>query len=264
MEDQGEWASEPPSGDLPPGAIHVWLARLDAAAGAPAAFDAVLSPDEQERADRFVFDRDRRRFATARSLLRRILAPYVGAAPADLRFSCDEYGKPSLTGLATAPAFNVSHSGEAAVFAISRAGEVGVDVEAVRPMTDAEQIAGRFFAPGEVERLRALPAALQQEGFFECWTRKEAFVKAIGEGLSHPLDSFEVTLTPGNPARLVHVDGREPDPCEWTLTALPRIPGYVGALAVRGCPETIGYHVWRDPHPRHAPGFISRCESDSL
>ncbi|MEP6919457.1 MAG: 4'-phosphopantetheinyl transferase superfamily protein, partial [Acidobacteriota bacterium] len=264
MGDPSEWGSAPLTGDLPDGAIHVWLARLDQFAADPAAFDAVLSLDEQERAERFVFDRDRRRFAAARILLRRLLAAYVRTAPADLRFSCDGYGKPSLTGHDAAPAFNVSHSGDAAVFAFSRAGEVGVDDEAVRAMTDAAQIASRFFAPGEVERLRALPLALQHEAFFECWTRKEAFVKAIGEGLSHPLDSFEVTLTPGDPARLVHVDGHQPDPRDWTLTALPRIPGHVGALAIRGRPQTIGYHVWRDPHLPHAHAFTSRCESDSL
>ncbi len=242
MTETPAWAEGVPDGDLPPGAIHVWLAHLEDAHGAPSLSASVMSAGEQARARRFVFDRDRRRFSAARVFLRRLLAWYVGSDPADLRFDTGPHGKPSLAG--GRPEFNLSHSGDVAVVAISGAGEVGVDIEAIRPLDDGQAIAGRFFATGEAERLRRLAPELRDEAFFACWTRKEAFVKAIGEGLSHPLDSFEVTLAPGEPARLLHVGGKPPDAARWTLAALPAVPGYAGALVVRGRPERVDYRMW--------------------
>jgi 4'-phosphopantetheinyl transferase len=244
MTEPPDWVPGAPDGELAPGAIHVWLAHLDDVPGDPFVSASVMSAEERARARRFAFDRDRRRFSAARVLLRTLLARYVGADPADLRFAIGPHGKPSLAGSPSAPDFNVSHSRDAAVIAISRAGEVGVDIEAIRPMDDGEGIAGRFFAPAEAGRLRAVPPELRDQAFFACWTRKEAFVKAIGEGLSHPLDSFEVTLAPGEPARLLHVGGHPPDPAHWMLAALPAVAGYAGALVVRGRPERVDYRRW--------------------
>jgi 4'-phosphopantetheinyl transferase len=127
-------------------------------------------------------------------------------------------------------------------------------------MDDGEAIAGRFFAPAEADRLRGVAPEGRDEAFFACWTRKEAFVKAIGEGLSHPLDSFEVTLTPGEPAGLLRVGGHPPDPARWTLAALPAVPGYAGALVVRGSPERVDYRIWsRNGGSRCFADPTSRC-----
>jgi 4'-phosphopantetheinyl transferase len=255
-----EWSAGVPDGDLAPGAVHVWLAHLDDAHCDPFLSASVMSADEQARAQRFVFDRDRRRFSAARVLLRRLLAFYAGTDAADLRFVTGAHGKPSLADSRCDLHFNVSHSHDAAVIAISRAGEVGVDIEAIRPMDDGEGIAGRFFAPAEADRLCSIPPESRDEAFFACWTRKEAFVKAIGEGLSHPLDSFEVTLAPGEPARLLHVGGHPPHPARWTLAALPAIPGYAGALVVRGRPERVDYRIWSGNGARRSfADTTSRC-----
>jgi 4'-phosphopantetheinyl transferase len=260
MTDGKAWVAGAPDGDLAPGTIHVWLAHLEDAQRGPLVSSSVMSEDEQARARRFVFDRDRRRFSAARVLLRTVLASYVGADPADLRFDTNGQGKPSLAGGRPAPAFNLSHSQDVAVIAVSRAGEVGIDIEAIRPMEDAEAIAGRFFAPAEADRLRAVHPELRDEAFFACWTRKEAFVKAIGEGLSHPLDSFEVTLAPGGPARLLRVGGHPPDPASWTLAALPAVPGYAGALVVRGRPDRVDYRIWGGTAGRRSfADTTSRC-----
>ncbi len=260
MTDPTGWAAGVPDGDLAPGAIHVWLAYLDDGYGDPFLSASVMSADEQARARRFVFEKDRRRFSAARVLLRTLLASYVGTDPAALRFTTGGHGKPSLEGWPPAPAFNVSHSQDVAVIAVSRAGDVGVDVEAIRKMDDGEAIAGRFFAPAEADRLRGIAPELRDEAFFACWTRKEAFVKAIGEGLSHPLDSFEVTLGPGEPARLLGVGGHPPDPARWTLAALPAVPGYAGALVVRGRPERVDYRIWsRNGGSRCFADTTSRC-----
>jgi 4'-phosphopantetheinyl transferase len=153
MTDAKGWAPAVPDGDLPPGAIHVWLAYLDDGYGDPVLSASVMSADEQARARRFVFEKDRRRFSAARVLLRMLLARYVGTDPAELRFATGGHGKPSLEGFESAPAFNVSHSQDVAVIAVSRAGDVGVDVEAIRKMDDGEAIAGRFFAQYESDRL---------------------------------------------------------------------------------------------------------------
>ena len=123
---------------------------------------------------------------------------------------------------------------------------MGIDIEALRPVPEAENIAARFFAPGEIEAFRLVAPAERERAFFSCWTRKEAFVKAVGSGLSHSLRSFEVTLRPGEPARIVQAGTMGSEARDWTLTELPAVPGYVGALAVKGDPRAIHYRAWSD------------------
>lgn len=213
------------------GEVDVWQVSLDASPERVTALLATLSDDERQRAQRFQFDRHRRRFVVARATLRQILAGYTGRPAEALVFTYGTQGKPALVG--GGPRFNVSHSEERALIAIARA-EVGVDVEALREVAGADRIAERFFSLPEREELRALPEARRTEGFFTCWTRKEAYVKARGEGLAHPLDAFAVSAAPGSPAHIRSTSPRAGDVARWSLAALPVGEGFVGAVAVEG------------------------------
>lgn len=209
------------------GTVNYWLVDLGpGAVGRP-----VLSAEEQERAARFVFDLHRNRYIACRSVLRCLLGRYLQTPPAALVFDYSPYGKPEATG--TRINFNVSHSGDRALIGLTLDDAVGVDVEMLRPVEDCLGLAERFFSEPERTRLGSLPEELHNEAFLNCWTRKEAFIKALGEGLSHPLDTFEVTLVPGQPARLISVAGT-PDPAQhWSLCDLKTGPGFIGACAVR-------------------------------
>lgn len=207
--------------------VHVWLSVLPAAEESVSHLARLLSPDEQARAARFHFPKDRAAFVTARGRLRTLLGRYLRTPPEKIRFILNAHGKPELP--VPAPLqFNLSHSGELAAFAFTRHHRVGVDVEQVRADFANDSVAERFFAPGEVTQLRALPAAAQAAAFFECWTRKESFVKARGEGLSLGLEQFEVSV--GGPAQLLSVAGG--DAARWTMHDLHPADGYAGAVAV--------------------------------
>lgn len=188
----------------------------------------VLSADEQDRAARFVSDRLAQRYCIARGTLRQILAGYVEQAAPGLEFHYNKQGKPGLTG---GPHFNLSHSGSTAALAVCRAAPVGIDIEYWRPVE--EGLARRFFSNGEIAELSALPPAQQEAGFFACWTRKEAVIKAVGLGLSMPLDAFDVTLTPGRPAVLTRLEHDDLAAGDWALHDLPFAEGLSGALAVQ-------------------------------
>lgn len=215
-----------------PGAVHLWLLPLDEPAWPLDELAAELDDAEQARAARFHFERDARRWRAARGLLRRVLAPYAGAAPSELRFAADAAGKPALCGLAGAPAFNLSHSGGFALLGITHAARIGVDIEVMRPLPDRDAIAASHFAVAERQALAALPADLRGDGFFACWTRKEAYVKALGGGLSIPLADFEVSLDPREPAALVAaLDGRA-EAARWTLWSDRPADGVWAAAAI--------------------------------
>jgi len=234
------WRPPPEPLTLGSDEVHVWRAALNRAASQVQSLQRTLTADEQARAERFYFQKDRERFVVGRGLLRIILGRYLNLEPNQLRFDYSPYGKPSLApeidggGLR----FNVSHSHELALYAVTRGREIGIDVERLRPDFASEQIAERFFSPREVAELRALPPEVQTEAFFNCWTRKEAYIKAIGEGLSHPLDQFDVSLVPGQPASLLSTRTNPSEAARWSLLALIPSPDYVAALAVEG-------HGWR-------------------
>jgi len=189
----------------PPGEheVHVWVGSVASAAGYITQFQELLSDDENARASKFRFDKNRHEFIVSRGMLRTLLASYLGGSAAGLRFTYSAYGKPRLEeaknpGILT---FNLSHSDGVIVCAFARNREVGVDVEKMRQDFSTEEIAERFFSAGERIALRALPAEHRRQGFFNCWTRKEAYIKARGEGLSLPLHQFDVSLSPAEHRR---------------------------------------------------------------
>jgi 4'-phosphopantetheinyl transferase len=199
--------------------VHVWRASLNSPQQRLQYLHGMLVAKERERAARFHFAHDRRNFIAARGLLREILSHYLQLSPHTLQFKYTARGKPYLTHDCGGQwlRFNVSHSGELALYAISRGRELGVDIEECRTDIEHRQIASNFFSKQEVASLHALPAHLQQEAFFLCWTRKEAYIKAIGEGLSLPLHSFDVSVTPGTPASLLAVRSNAQEAARWTL-----------------------------------------------
>jgi len=221
--------------------VDLWLWALDVDDGERERLAAFLSDDETARAARFVFERDRERFVVGRGRLREILARKVSRAPAELRFSYSENGKPALQGFGDAQ-FNLSHSEGVAVLALSQAFELGVDVEFVRPLK--EDVAERFFSRREIDQLASLPADDQLAGFYRCWTRKEAIVKAIGDGLSRPLDSFDVSVGADVPAVVERLEGEADAPRAWRLAHFVPAAGYIGAVACRtgGAPIVLTRH----------------------
>ena len=242
MPDMQPWKSHdamvpPPA--LGSGDVHLWLFSLDQPAWPDQAIAGCLDARERDRAERFHFDEHRRRFIAGRGQLRHLIAEYLHIAAGSVRFTYGEQGKPFLepchAGQEGRPflRFNLSHSEGVALLGVTRDAEIGVDVEAVRAMLDAGDVARDNFSPAEVEAWERLPEEMRDDGFFACWSRKEAIVKAMGGGLSIPLDSFQVTLEPAEPARLLSIDA-EPDAQQrWTLWGERVLPGYWGAVAAK-------------------------------
>ena len=190
--------------------VHVWRIGLEHPLLSGAACERVLAADELARAARFVLDRDRRQYVVSRGMLRIVLARYLGTQPRDLEFVYGARGKPSLGQPRAADwlRFNVAHSGNLALFGVSRQREIGIDIEHVRPLEGAAAIAEQFFSPGERELLRQAPRRAALERFFTYWVRKEAVIKATGDGLSLPLDRFDVSwLSTESPRSVVVEDG---------------------------------------------------------
>ncbi|PZW25450.1 4'-phosphopantetheinyl transferase [Thermosporothrix hazakensis] len=223
---------------LPHDEVHVWQARITLAATAKdplvQPFRAVLAPDERERADRFFFEKDRVCFTVARGLLRMLLANYLLCRPEAIRFSYTSYGKPFLAEPRSTLQFNISHSRDLALFSFTHERAVGVDIEYMRDVEFAA-LAAHSFSAHEQETLRSLPPELVRQGFYNCWSRKEAYIKARGLGLSLPLGSFDVSLRPGEPAQLLASREEPPqDITRWQMVALDVAPEYAAALAVEG------------------------------
>jgi len=213
--------------------VHLWQASLEGRAAD--IFESFLSADELTRANRFHFTKDRNHFVVARGLLRNLLAAYLGVNCAELRFSYGAQGKPFLLLDGQAQInFNISHSEGRAAFAFTRGRDLGVDLEYVKGDFDDELVANRFFSRAEVLALRTVPADLRKRAFFNCWTRKEAYIKARGEGLSMPLDQFDVSLRPDEPVALLNNYREEREVSRWSMQAIPAPEGYVGALVVEG------------------------------
>lgn len=236
--------------DLPAGEIHIWYAVLDQPVSHFCRFIQTLSMDERMRAERFYFEKDRKRFITRRGILRMILGRYLSIEPNRLQFSYGKSGKPALTdtfGKGTI-LFNVSDSGRLALYGFTRDREIGVDIEQVHDISDMDQIAERFFSVRENAIFHALPERNKKEAFFKCWTRKEAFIKAVGDGLSRPLDTFDVSLGPDEPARLLRIEGDSNDPPRWSIQELELAPGYASAFGIEGRRWRLHCWKWSNQH----------------
>lgn len=212
--------------------VVVVMARLDLASHTVAALGCCLSVAEQARADGYVYAADRRRFIVARARLRQLLSERTGVAPQALKLGCGDNGKPLLIRHQAQPdwRFNLAHAGEVALFALSAGREVGIDIEMLRPMRGADELAAVFFSPRETAEYRALGAHDKLMGFFNCWTRKEAFVKALGQCSCWPGKDFDVSLAPGAPAVLLRVGSTPGDQSGWQLASFIPAEGFVAAV----------------------------------
>ena len=240
------WSPAPKDLILADNEVHVWRAQLELSLSQVQELRGILTDDELDRANRFSFEIDRQRFIAARGTLRSILSRYITMHPSHLRFHYNQYGKPFLAPEFSAYLFNfnLSHSGSMALYAITWNMEIGVDVERVRSDFEYEAIAERFFSANEVAILRTIPTEKKLEAFYNCWTRKEAYIKAHGKGLSLPLDSFDVSFAPWQPPMLLITKDEPQERSLWTILDLKLRLGYVGALAVKGTGCKFGYWEW--------------------
>lgn len=218
--------------------VHVVLIRLD---GPIEGELEVLDETERARASRFAFERDRRRYIAAHGSTRRALGAYLQQSPACLRFTVGEHGKPRLAGASPGVRFNLTHSGDRAMLAVTLDREVGIDLEAHRQV-DTIDLAQRFFSPRERDALEALAPADRLEAFFRCWTRKEAFLKALGAGLALPLDDFDVCLPDGRQVQLLDTrPGAPGNGKRWRLLDLRAEPRHAAALAAEAADWRVVY-----------------------
>lgn len=214
--------------------IHLWQAGPQERKPWLAEFRSLLSPDENDRRMRFHFEHDRDDFGFARGMLRTVLAAYLQSDPHQLRFGYSEHGKPFLTKPETGLRFNLSHTQGAVLLGVCRGREMGVDIERVREDFNPREIATRFFSPAERQALGSLPEAEQRQAFFRCWTRKEAFLKARGHGLSYPLELFDVSIGAGETEVKLVTRPDEGEAQQWQILSVPAAGGYAAAVAVAG------------------------------
>jgi len=230
------WPSPPVELALGDSEVHVWAVPLDLDDAAIARFAPMLSSDERERAARFKFEVHRKRFIAARGWMREILSRCLRVAPEKIGFDYSPNGKPALARACgdSKIHFNLAHSRDLALFALTRIGPLGVDVEQIREVKDMEHLVARFFSKRETELFRTVAEQDRPRAFFNLWTRKEAMLKATGEGITRSLDRVEVSFLPGEPARVIAIEGDESKAARWRLIELAPAPGYTGALASEG------------------------------
>ena len=238
------WLNPPDNLILSEEEAHIWRADLELDECFESSFLKLLSPDEKSRAHKFRFAKDRRNFIIARGILRSLIGKYLEINPAEISFQYSEFGKPSIANN-NSLRFNISHSQNIALFAFTKKFNIGVDVEFVNPNIEAKDIANNFFSPNEIKKLLLLPEQQQTLGFFNCWTRKEAFIKAVGEGLSFPLHKFEVSLEPDKPAKLLATDWDPKAVSNWSIFSMSPGANFVGSLAIEGLVEKVKFWNWQ-------------------
>jgi 4'-phosphopantetheinyl transferase len=238
-------SKQPGNAGVPTGRVDVWSVRLDEPARAGSEV-VVLSPDEVARASRFHFEKDRIHFTRCRSALRALLSEYLEIPAAEIRFEYLTSGKPQLAAEQNPSVlqFNVSHSANMALIAVGSEHRLGVDIEKIRGDVDITTLAERFFSLRERAGLQALPEHLRVPGFFACWTRKEAFLKATGEGLSFPLADFSVTTHPDLDPELEEIKGSTDDGKRWFLADLSVVEDFRAAVARERSPFRLETHAW--------------------
>jgi 4'-phosphopantetheinyl transferase len=243
---QIQWGKPPPQRSLPETYIHVWAATLEASPVQLSAFETTLSPDEHDRARRFHFERDRKHFIAGRGILRAILGFYLQIEPGRLQFKYGSHGKPILANLPDNHPlhFNLAHSDGLLLVAASRLCPVGIDVERIRLVEDMEDLMQQFFSPLEAAGLRALPVHQHAQAFFNLWTRKEACLKATGDGISERLQGIAVSFLPGEPARILKPLDSRSSAMTWTLKELNPAPDYAAAIAAATHDLNVSCWLW--------------------
>jgi 4'-phosphopantetheinyl transferase len=231
VEDFPGWGGRPLPPPLGPDEAHAWLVAGRSFAQWAGELRACLSPEERAAERQFHFQRDRDRFAACRGILRRLAAHYLDCSASGIRIVAGEFGKPEICGGGLQ--VNVSHSNGLALLGFCREQPVGVDIERMDSGVELDRLAEQTFSGHELHRFRALPEQEKLQGFYNCWTRKEAFIKATGRGMSFPLTAFDVSLEPGAPAQLLRVEGSRRKAAAWRVFDLPPVPGFAAALVTR-------------------------------
>ena len=231
---------------LSSGTVDIWHISIEPPLDKIAEARALLSPDELERAARFHFDIHRNRYIAGRAALRTILAQYLGLSAKALAFVYGEKGKPALASHVNTRRlqFNLSHSHDRALLGVTIGSTLGVDIERINLEFGTDEIATHFFSSFEVDTLLAVPKPERGATFFSCWTRKEAYIKAVGEGLSLPLDSFDVAFGPRVEAALLRVEAAPDAPSRWRMYNVPAPEGYAAAMAVEGAEHKLRQREW--------------------
>jgi 4'-phosphopantetheinyl transferase len=242
------WLDTLPQSALKAGCVHIWLVDLNQAESAMKLQESILSRDEAERAAHFGFEQHRRRFITSRAMLRRLLGHYLAKAPVDVRFQYGHRGKPALSDSSSPRLFfNLAHSHDVALYAFSIGMDLGIDVEYMRQITDPSKLVSDCFSPNEISSYQSLAHPQEKRlAFFRGWTRKEAFLKAIGEGLGIAPDQVEVTLGTQETAQFLKLPVLFQPATSWQLVDLKLDPDYCGALAIQGDVLNISYLRWTE------------------
>lgn len=228
-----------------PGVIDIFYVDLDKGAPSDSNYE-LLSQDELERANRFFFAKHRNRFIARRGILRKLLSNYLSTSPRALQFQYSEYGKPDLAAQGSGRiGFSLSYSDNVAIFAFTQKTELGIDIEHVRQVPEMEQLVQRFFSARENLSFASVPKSQKEEAFFNCWTAKEAFIKAVGAGLSYPLKEFDVSLIPGEPARIIQIKGDKEATSEWSIHRFETFPGYRASLVAKRSSLEISISEWQ-------------------
>ena len=241
-----DWNHSPYSIDLNENEVHIWRASLNQDAKVMANLSALLSQDEYQRAVSYYRPVDRDRFIAGRGILRKIISAYLALSPDELQFTYNEYGKPAVSDNQNTRAlnFNLSHSAELVLYAVTRERVVGIDIEYIREDFATLEIAEQFFSKDEVAALKSLPTDQRTTGFFNCWSRKESFIKAKGLGVSYPLDRFTVSVSPNEPPALLNVYGDEYEPTCWQMYELKTGEEYAASLIVENPPVVLRQWQW--------------------
>lgn len=216
--------------------VHIWLVEVDNLLEKFGIFHKYLSIDEKKRANRFCFEKDQKNYIITHGALRALISSYLEIHPKKLKFTHGKYGKPEVADNLSGKKlyFNMSHSNGIALCVFARDRQVGIDIEYIRDIPEMEQIVERFFSKSEKYVFRSLPENRKKEAFFNCWTRKEASLKAIGDGLSYPLDMFDVSVDPGEPTELLRIRGDAREAGRWSIQDLKPGRGFAAAFAVTG------------------------------
>lgn len=239
------WTTPPADRMLHDDEVHVWLASYKKFHAQLSELRDLLNVDEAKKAARFYFEKDRERFIVTHGLLRKLLAGYTNISSAQLDFQYNAYGKPALaSSFQKEPLhFNLSHTQDLIVYAFTYTRNVGIDIEYIRADIEYEQLARHYFSSFEQAELQRLPLSLHQQAFFNCWTQKEAYIKARGLGLSLALDSFDVTVQPDAPVRLLASRESAQEAARWRFASLPVNSNYAGTVAVEG--QDWQMHCWQ-------------------